>query len=217
MIFASLNSGLCPMLTSLMLGSNDLRDKSLEHLVEHLQNEQCNLTSLDLSGNHISGRRFRDLLQHNRTLTMLDMRKQDESLADDDTWSMLGSILLQDKYVGALGWLSCQLFDLHTGLEELNLSQVPRPHHLRPFYPAFTPIPNFTPDPNFTLVATFSTVSSTAPPPPLSRWTSAPAGGSFYLASSPATPASKHSSLPRLSSTSRQRSSWALLFRSIPL
>ena len=123
MIFASLKSGHCPMLTSLKLSANELNDRSLAGLIDVLQGEACALTSLDLSRNRLSGKRIRDLLMQNETLRTLDIRGQAEGLADDDDWSMIGAMLLKESYEGKLGNLSCDLFDLSEGLEELSLSK----------------------------------------------------------------------------------------------
>ena len=122
-VFASLAGGKCANLTSLKLARNELNDRSLSALVEHLQTEQCSLTALDLSSNHISGKRFRELLMHNRTLCVLDIRDQDEHLADDEDWAMIGRLLLRNNYEGHLGCLRCPPFDLYEGLEELYASR----------------------------------------------------------------------------------------------
>ena len=122
-IFTGLVEGQCPMLSCLKLASNELTDRSLAGLIKHLHGDSCSLTSLDLSSNRVSGKRLRELLMHNTTLHVLDVRAQEEGLADDDDWAMIGSMLLKDSHGGRLGCLSCDLFDLHEGTKDLNLSR----------------------------------------------------------------------------------------------
>ena len=67
-----------------------------------LQSEACRLVWLDVSHNHISAKRLRDLLALNTSLKVLNALRTGRRRTNWD-----GSILLKDSYAGKLGSLSC--------------------------------------------------------------------------------------------------------------
>ena len=78
-LFEAMMSGEYPALTSLALGSNDLKDPKGNGLIEMLRMDDCALTSLDLSDNPLSGSIVMRALKLNKSLTYLNVRRPSPS------------------------------------------------------------------------------------------------------------------------------------------
>ena len=112
-------TGSCSMITTLKLGSNKLTDNAIgQMLVEVLRSDTCNITSLDLSGNDISGAVLARVVRTNTSLTSLDFRKNP---IDDNALWLIGGLLLEEDCGCQLGALCTYAFELSEGAKELSL------------------------------------------------------------------------------------------------
>ena len=122
-LFAALLAGTKSTITKLMLGSNGLRDETGRTMNEVLRTEGCTLSSLDLSGNQISGILLARALKFAASLTQLDVRG---ASIDDEGYKTLGGLLLMDDSPCKLAYVQCDQFDLAPETTELSLGE-PRP------------------------------------------------------------------------------------------
>jgi len=87
--FETLQQGSCLYLEELKLSGNKLSDAAIGLLfVDVLRNDNCRLTSLDMSNNSISATVLARAIKLNRSLTALDIR--DNPIEDDGLWLIGG-------------------------------------------------------------------------------------------------------------------------------
>ena len=114
-----LGNGMCSMCTSIKLGNNKLTDAAIGlQLVEVLRSEQCTLTSVDMSGNEISGVILARIVRTNTTLTSVDFRKNP---IDDNALWLIGGLLLEEDCACRLGALCTYAFEVEETATKLSL------------------------------------------------------------------------------------------------
>jgi hypothetical protein len=122
-LFELLASGYCSNCTTLKLGNNKLSDGAVGHLlVDVLRGETCTLTSLDLSGNEISGSILARVVRTNTSLTALDFRRN--PIEDNALW-LIGGLLLEEDCACQLGSLCTYAFEVNEGVKSLSLRDTP--------------------------------------------------------------------------------------------
>ena len=118
-LFEGLQTGLCANIQKFMLASNGLADHAIGPLmVEVLRNDYCNITSLDLSENNVSGAVLARAIQLNRSLTSLDVRKN--PLDDQALW-VLGGLLLGEACMCRIASIRTYAFEVEEGARVLDL------------------------------------------------------------------------------------------------
>jgi len=118
-LFDTMMTGEYPVLTSLVLAGNMLKDLKVNGLVEALRDEACSLTALDVSANPLDGAMVMRSLKFNSSLTYLNVcgNQMDENGVRD-----FGSLLLAPDCTVPIRALSCDHFEVGTGTTALSFA-----------------------------------------------------------------------------------------------
>ena len=116
--FESLLAGKCPMLTSLLLGSNGLTDLAIGQLVvEVLRQETCNISTLDLHDNLLGAPVIAQAIKYNTSLTSLNIAKN--PMIADEGLQQLGGLLLEQNCTCKVNSMTCDPFEIRHGSDEI--------------------------------------------------------------------------------------------------
>jgi len=97
------------VLHELRLGGNGLRDESGRALIDVLRADGCQLRSLDVSSNLLSGGLLARAVRFAASLTQLDIS---DNPIDDEGYRVIGGLLLLDDSPCRLAYLRCDAFEL---------------------------------------------------------------------------------------------------------
>jgi Ran GTPase-activating protein (RanGAP) involved in mRNA processing and transport len=118
-LFEAIMSGEYSALRTLALGGNELRDPKANGLIDVLRMDDCSLTSLDISGNAMSGSVVMRALARNRSLNHLNVCGTE---VDEEGMKFFGAMLLSADCSCPIKLLACDHFAVLEGTDGLDFS-----------------------------------------------------------------------------------------------
>jgi len=123
-LFETMMSGKFPVLTSLSLAKNELKDSKLNGLIEMLRLDECSITELNVSSNPMPSATLLRSLKFNTTLNALNICSMGAEDAEGGVRDF-AVLLLQDGCPCPIKLLSCDEFEVTETTEAINFEGKP--------------------------------------------------------------------------------------------